>query len=86
MKNFLVKLEGKSQLHEPVIKSEGITVNIWSVDRGSTWENKDIILNVAGTLEIYMFCKAMSGTSWESQLERMLHPLRLIKKELSSNV
>lgn len=64
MKNFHVKLEGKSQLHEPVLKLEGITVNIWSVDGGSTWENKDVKLDVAETLEIYMSCKAISGTSW----------------------
>jgi len=68
-KKFHVKLEGKSQLHEPVIKLEGIEVNIWSVDGGSTWENKDVKLDVTGSLEIYMSCKAMSGTGWEFFVE-----------------
>ncbi|MDP2947399.1 MAG: hypothetical protein Q8N88_04755 [Nanoarchaeota archaeon] len=62
---FHVKLEGKSQLHEPVIKLEGIEVNIWSVDGGLTWENKDVTLEVTGKLEIDMSCKAISGTGWE---------------------
>jgi hypothetical protein len=64
-KNFHVKLEGKSQLHEPVIKLEGIAVNIWSVNGGVTWENKNVTLDVTGTLEIYLSCKAMTGTGWE---------------------
>ena len=64
-KKFHVKLEGKSQLHEPQIKLEGIEVNIWSVDGGATWENKNVSLDVLGNLEIYMSCKAMSGTGWE---------------------
>lgn len=64
-KIFQVKLEGKSQLHEPLIKLEGITINLWSVDDGLTWENKKVILEVSGSLEIYMSCKAMSGTGWE---------------------
>jgi predicted neuraminidase len=64
-KKYLVKLEGKSQLHEPVIKLEDIKVNIWSLDGGITWENKNISIEVLEKLEIYMSCKAMSGTEWK---------------------
>lgn len=64
-KNFHVKLEGKAQLHEPVIKLEDIEVNIWSVDGGATWENKNVTVDVTGALEVFMSCKAMSGTDWE---------------------
>jgi len=59
-----VKLEGKSQLHEPIVKLEGILINIWSIDGGLTWENKNVILDINGNLEIYMSCKAMTGTGW----------------------
>ncbi|WP_298307099.1 hypothetical protein [Flavobacterium sp.] len=65
LKTLQVKLEGKSQLHEPIIKLEGIIINIWSINGGLTWENKDIILNVTNKLEIFMSCKAISGTDWE---------------------
>jgi hypothetical protein len=61
-KNFNIKLEGKAQLHEPLIKLEDIEVNIWSVDGGVTWENKNVTLDVTGSLEIFMSCKVMSGT------------------------
>jgi hypothetical protein len=64
-KNFNIKLEGKAQLHEPLIKLEDIEVNIWSVDGGVTWENKNVTLDVTGSLEIFMSCKVMSGTDWE---------------------
>lgn len=64
-KNYHVKLEGKAQLHEPVIRLEGISINIWSVDGGSTWENKKVTIEVTGALDIFMSCKAMSGTDWE---------------------
>ena len=68
-KTFHVKLEGKSQLHEPAIKLEGIEVNIWSVDGGVTWENKNVIIDVMGNLEIYVSCKAMTGTGWEFSIK-----------------
>jgi hypothetical protein len=64
-KNYSIKLEGKSQLHEPFIKLEGIVINIWSVNNGVSWENKNVILDVTGKLDIYMSCKAMSGTGWK---------------------
>jgi hypothetical protein len=64
LKKFNVILEGNSQLHEPVIKLEGILINIWSVDGGTTWENKTVSVDVTGSLEIYMSCKALSGTAW----------------------
>jgi hypothetical protein len=69
IKSFHVKLEGKSQLHEPVIKLEDIEINIWSIDGGITWENKNVTINVTGNLEIYMSCKAISDTGWSFYVE-----------------
>jgi hypothetical protein len=64
-KNYSIKLEGKSQLHEPVIKLEDILINIWSLDGGLSWENKKVTLDVTEKLDIYMSCKAISGTGWK---------------------
>lgn len=66
---FNVKLEGASQLHEPVIKLEGMTVNIWSSDSGKSWKNSSVIIDVNGSLEIYFSCKAISGTIWKLSIK-----------------
>ncbi len=62
---YKVKLEGKSQLHEPNVKLEGIQINLWSTDGGETWINDNVIVNVSGQLQVGMSCKAISGTAWE---------------------
>jgi hypothetical protein len=65
-KNYHLILKGKAQLYEPIIKLENIQVNISSIDGGVTWEeSQDFTLEISGTLEIFMSCKAMSGTNWE---------------------
>jgi len=61
---FYVKLEGKSQLHEPKIMLEDFIINIWSRDHGITWDNKKVDVNIEGDLQIYLSCKAVSGTGW----------------------
>ena len=64
-KTIYVKLEGKGQLHEPTIKLENIKVNLNGSSDGSVWENASVILDITENLEIFMSCKAISGTDWE---------------------
>ncbi len=80
-KKYHVKLEGNAQLHQPVIKLEGININIWSVDGGSTWENKNVTLNVNGSLEIFMSCKAMSGTDWEFSVKNKENGIKIYETD-----
>jgi hypothetical protein len=69
LRSFDLKLEGKSQLHEPIVKLQGIQLNIWSVDGGGTWENKDVELDVGNKLDVFMSCKAVSGTGWKFTIQ-----------------
>lgn len=62
---YNVKLFGKSQVHEPEVILEDISINLWSIDGGQTWENKNAEVDVSGQLQIEMSCKAVSGTSWK---------------------
>ena len=64
-KTIHVKLKGKGQLHQPVVRIEGINVNLWSPDSGVTWENPGVQLSVTGLLDVFMSCKAMTGTGWD---------------------
>lgn len=64
-KTLTVKLSGKSQLHEPIIRLENVSLNLFSVDGGETWENKGILIDINGNLDIFMSCKALSHTGWE---------------------
>jgi hypothetical protein len=62
-----VKLEGKAQLHQPQVKFEqsGISVNLWSFDGGVTWRNDDATIQFDGALDIFMSCKALTGTGFK---------------------
>ena len=77
---YYVKLSGKSQLHEPVIKLEDISVNLFSIDGGETWENKNISINVNGQLHVFMSCKAISGTGWQFTITNKLTDTKVMDK------
>lgn len=66
---YTVKLAGNSQLHEPVVKLENIQINLWSNDGGETWTNDNVIVGVIGQLQVFMSCKAITGTDWELQIK-----------------
>lgn len=65
LKEYRIILEGKSQLYEPIIQFKGRNIDIISFNDGTTWENKNVILAESENLEIYMSCKAQSGTCWK---------------------
>jgi len=67
-KTILVKLEGKDQLHEPRVRLENISINLFTVDGGTTWENRGITISITGTLDLEMSCKALSGTGWDFKI------------------
>src|SRR4051812_7237102 len=69
VKKYTVKLEGKSQLHSPTVKLEGIKLNLSSDDKGVTWQNKDAIVSVVEKLDIFMSCEAMTGTGWSFEIK-----------------
>lgn len=75
---YTVKLTGKSQLHEPAVKLENIGINLFSIDGGETWENKNAIVGVTDLLNVFMSCKAISGTGWEFILTNKLTGSKVI--------
>jgi hypothetical protein len=79
--SYKVKLTGKSQLHEPVIKLESIQINLWSIDGGVTWENKEATVNVNGQLEVFMSCKAITGTQWEFEITNKASGAKVVEKD-----
>jgi hypothetical protein len=74
VQTYNVKLKGKAQLHEPVVKLEGVMINLWSADGGETWTNKKVNVDLTGNLEVFMSCKSLSGTSWEFVIQNITNP------------
>jgi hypothetical protein len=66
---FDIKLTGVGELHSPIIKLQDIQINVRSNDRGLTWENKNVEVDVDGNLAIFMSCQAISGTDWEFSIQ-----------------
>jgi hypothetical protein len=82
--SYKIKLAGKSQLHEPVVRLENISINLWSIDGGVTWENKNAQVNVDGNLEIFMSCKAISGTDWGFTVTNISMGARVVDEDSGS--
>ena len=62
--DFRIELIGKSQLKDPIVKLASRLVDIFSTDSGITWVGRVVTLDVSDNLQIYMSCKAITGTGW----------------------
>ena len=79
--NYDVKLSGKSQLHEPIVRLEDIQINLWSSDGGETWKNDKATVNVSGLLEVFMSCKAISGTEWTFVIKNTASSMKVVDED-----
>ena len=81
VKTLQVKLEGKAELHEPRVRLEDMFINLFTVDGGTTWENKGVQVNINDKLDYLMSCKAISGTDWTFSIKDKDTKKKLLEEE-----